>query len=76
MRPTSGPRHLDSPTRSRSLLALAAAACFLLPLASAPYAEAAQVLDVPVGTVMSRLHRARASVRDRLDRAGLAPRSH
>lgn len=42
MRPTSGPRHLDSPTRSRSLLALAAAACFLLPLASAPYAEAAQ----------------------------------
>lgn len=40
------------------------------------YAEAAQVLDVPVGTVMSRLHRARARVRDRLDRAGLAPRSH
>jgi RNA polymerase sigma-70 factor, ECF subfamily len=39
------------------------------------YADAAGVLDVPVGTVMSRLHRARARIRDRLDRAGLAPRS-
>ena len=39
------------------------------------YAEAAEVLDVPVGTVMSRLHRARSRIRDRLDRAGLAPRS-
>lgn len=39
------------------------------------YAEAAGVLDVPVGTVMSRLHRARTRIRDRLDRAGLAPRS-
>ncbi len=40
------------------------------------YAEAAGVLDVPVGTVMSRLHRARSRIRDRLDRADLAPRSH
>lgn len=39
------------------------------------YDEAAAVLDVPVGTVMSRLHRARSRIRDRLDRAGLAPRS-
>lgn len=39
------------------------------------YAEAAEVLDVPIGTVMSRLHRARTRIRDRLDRAGLAPRS-
>lgn len=39
------------------------------------YAEAAKVLDVPAGTVMSRLHRARARIRDQLDRAGLAPRS-
>jgi len=38
------------------------------------YAEAAEVLDVPVGTVMSRLHRARSRIRDRLDRAGFAPR--
>jgi RNA polymerase sigma-70 factor, ECF subfamily len=40
------------------------------------YAEAAEVLDVPTGTVMSRLHRGRGRIRDRLDRAGLAPRSH
>jgi RNA polymerase sigma-70 factor, ECF subfamily len=39
------------------------------------YAEAAEVLDVPVGTVMSRLHRARSRIRDRLDRAGFVPRS-
>ena len=40
------------------------------------YAEAAEVLDVPVGTVMSRLHRARSRIRDRLDRVGFVPRSH
>jgi RNA polymerase sigma-70 factor (ECF subfamily) len=38
------------------------------------YAEAAEVLGVPVGTVMSRLHRARARMRHRLVAAGLAPR--
>lgn len=38
------------------------------------YAEAAEIVGVPVGTVMSRLHRARARVRDRLAAAGLAPR--
>lgn len=40
------------------------------------YAEAAEVLGVPVGTVMSRIHRARHRIRDRLTAAGLAPRSH
>lgn len=40
------------------------------------YAEAAEVLAVPNGTVMSRLHRARHRIREHLDRAGLAPRSH
>ncbi|MBS1265668.1 MAG: ECF RNA polymerase sigma factor SigR [Acidimicrobiaceae bacterium] len=30
------------------------------------YAEAAEIMDVPVGTVMSRLHRARRRIRDEL----------
>jgi RNA polymerase sigma-70 factor (ECF subfamily) len=38
------------------------------------YAEAAEALGVPEGTVMSRLHRARARMRQRLVAAGLAPR--
>jgi len=37
------------------------------------YAEAASALNVPVGTVMSRLHRARKKIRDRLVAAGLGP---
>ncbi len=39
------------------------------------YAEAAETLAIPVGTVMSRLHRARSRIRERLARTGLAPRS-
>lgn len=38
------------------------------------YAEAAEVIGVPIGTVMSRLHRARARIRQRLIAAGLAPK--
>lgn len=38
------------------------------------YAAAAAVLEVPEGTVMSRLHRARKRVRDSLARSELAPR--
>lgn len=38
------------------------------------YAEAAELLGVPVGTVMSRLHRARTRMKRRLVAAGLAPR--
>jgi RNA polymerase sigma-70 factor, ECF subfamily len=37
------------------------------------YAETAEVLGVPVGTVMSRLHRARRKVRGQLRRTGVAP---
>lgn len=38
------------------------------------YAEAAAVLGVAEGTVMSRIHRARKRIRDRMANAGLAPR--
>jgi RNA polymerase sigma-70 factor, ECF subfamily len=37
------------------------------------YQEAADVLGVPIGTVMSRLHRARQRIRSRLAAAGLVP---
>jgi RNA polymerase sigma-70 factor (ECF subfamily) len=36
------------------------------------YQEAAERLSIPVGTVMSRLHRSRARMRHRLESAGLA----
>jgi RNA polymerase sigma-70 factor (ECF subfamily) len=34
------------------------------------YLEAAEVLDIPIGIVRSRLHRARNKLRTRLERAG------
>lgn len=39
------------------------------------YAEAAEIAGVPVGTIMSRVHRARRRMRDHLTSAGLASRS-
>ncbi len=46
----------------------------LVDLDGLSYQEAADVLGVPRGTVMSRLHRARARIRSRLAAARLAPR--
>jgi RNA polymerase sigma-70 factor (ECF subfamily) len=46
----------------------------LVDLHGLSYAEASEALGIPVGTVMSRLHRARARMRQRLIAAGLAPR--
>lgn len=37
------------------------------------YAEAAEALGIPIGTVMSRLHRARKKLRQQLRRTGAAP---
>jgi RNA polymerase sigma-70 factor (ECF subfamily) len=37
------------------------------------YAEAAAVINAPIGTVMSRLHRGRKKMREQLRRAGVAP---
>jgi RNA polymerase sigma-70 factor (ECF subfamily) len=38
-----------------------------------PYGEIATLLEVPLGTLKARLHRARETLRDRLARAGLTP---
>ena len=59
-------RHLDKPFRR---------VVELVEIEGLSYAEAAGILGIPTGTVMSRLHRARGRIRDRLDRAGIAPRS-
>jgi RNA polymerase sigma-70 factor (ECF subfamily) len=37
------------------------------------YQEAADILGIPVGTVMSRLHRARRRLRHRLEEEGMTP---
>jgi len=42
----------------------------LVDIAGLSYAEAAEVVGIPEGTVMSRLHRARGRVRTRLERHG------
>jgi RNA polymerase sigma-70 factor, ECF subfamily len=43
----------------------------LVDLNGLSYQETADVLDVPVGTVMSRLHRARKRIRDYINEVGL-----
>ncbi len=46
----------------------------MVDLAGLSYQEAAEQLDVPVGTVMSRLHRARRRMRSNLEDAGYGVR--
>jgi len=46
----------------------------LVDLNGLAYAEAAELLEVPVGTVMSRLHRARKRIRDEINEHGLDSR--
>lgn len=41
----------------------------LVDLAELQYGEVAEVLDIPIGTVMSRLHRARKELLARIDKA-------
>lgn len=48
----------------------------LVDIAGLTYQDTADALGIPVGTVMSRLHRARHRIRTRLTAAGLVPRSH
>ncbi len=51
----------------------------LVDLDGLAYAEAAELLDIPVGTVMSRLHRARKRIREQITEQGLdaeAPIDH
>ncbi|MGH9138575.1 MAG: sigma factor-like helix-turn-helix DNA-binding protein, partial [Acidimicrobiales bacterium] len=47
----------------------------LVDIGGLSYAEAAELMNVPEGTIMSRIHRARKRIRDRLAIAGFAPRS-
>lgn len=69
-------RRFDSAVE-RAVLALPAKfreVLMLVDVQGLTYAAAADVLQVPEGTVMSRLHRARKRVRERLAASGLAPR--
>jgi len=59
---------VELPTRFRHVVEL-------IDIDGLSYQDAADTLGVPVGTVMSRLHRARYRIRTRLTAAGLVPRS-
>lgn len=46
----------------------------LVDIGGLSYQQAADTIGVPVGTIMSRLHRGRRRIREQLGRAGFAPR--
>jgi len=46
----------------------------LVDLGGLAYQEASEILGVPIGTVMSRLHRARGRLKKDIEAAGIAPR--
>lgn len=48
----------------------------LVDIGGLSYTEAAKTLGIPIGTIMSRLHRARSQIRDQLEQTGIAPRRH
>jgi RNA polymerase sigma-70 factor (ECF subfamily) len=54
------------PARDRAVL-------ILREIDGLPYAEIARILDVPLGTLKARLHRAREQLRTKLIRAGARP---
>ncbi len=58
---------IDLPPKHRQVLEL-------VDIDGLSYAEAAQLLDVPEGTVMSRVHRARKRIRACLAASDIAPR--
>ncbi|MGQ0743716.1 MAG: RNA polymerase sigma factor [Acidimicrobiales bacterium] len=61
---------------SRALNALSAnhrEVLVLVDVAGLSYAEAARTLEVPLGTIMSRLHRGRSRIRGHMEALGLAP---
>lgn len=58
----------------RSLPAKSRAVVSLVDVDGLSYQEAADALGIPIGTVMSRLHRARSRMRDQLREGGQLPR--
>ena len=54
------------PTRDRAVL-------IMREVDGLPYAEIARILEVPLGTLKARLHRAREQLRTKLIRAGARP---
>ena len=57
----------------RELPAEFRAAIYLADIEGYPYREIAEIMDTPIGTVMSRIHRGRAKLRERLARHAPTP---